>query len=88
MTITQISEWPLQHPGPGLGRGTSRPQKCCHAAKRMTRNIMTLARASTEDRKQDKRDPRRDSSTATVPSNPIQPPFLSDGPEMVRDSHC
>jgi hypothetical protein len=55
----------------------------------MTRNIMTLASASTKDGlKQDKRDPRRDSSSATAPSNPIQPPFLSDGPELVRDSHC
>jgi hypothetical protein len=53
----------------------------------MTRNIMTSA--STKDGlKQDKRDPRRDSSSATAPSNPIQPPFLSDGPELVRDSHC
>jgi hypothetical protein len=49
---------------------------------------MTLASASTKDRQQDKRDPRRDSSSANVPSNPVQPPFLSDGPELVRDSHC
>jgi hypothetical protein len=54
----------------------------------MTRNIMTLASASPKDRQQDKRDPRRDSSSANVPSNPVQPPFLSDGPELVRDSHC
>jgi hypothetical protein len=49
---------------------------------------MTLASASTRDRQQDKRDLRRDSSSANVPSNPVQPPFLSDGPELVRDSHC
>jgi hypothetical protein len=54
----------------------------------MTRNIMALGSAGTKDRQQDKRDPRRDSSSTTVPSNPIQPPFLNDGPELVRDGHC
>jgi hypothetical protein len=49
---------------------------------------MTVTSAGTQDRKQDKRDPRRDPSSATIPSKPIQPPFLSDGPELVRDSHC
>ena len=59
---------------------------------RMTRNMMTLARESTEDRfKHGKREPRRDSSssvTATVPSQPLRLPFLNDGLEAVRDSYC
>jgi hypothetical protein len=53
---------------------------------------MTSARESTEDRfKHGKREPRRDSSssvTATVPSHPLRLPFLNDGLEAVRDSHC
>jgi len=57
--------------------------------RRMTRNIMTLASESSEDRlKQDKREPRRDSSSSTTPSKPVRPSFLSDGLELVRDSHC
>jgi len=48
-----------------------------------------MASESTEDRfKQSKREPRRDSSSSTVPSQPLRPPFLNDGLEGVRDSHC
>lgn len=50
---------------------------------------MTLASESTEDRfKQGKREPRREPSSSTVPSQPLRPPFLSDGLEGVRDSRC
>jgi hypothetical protein len=48
-----------------------------------------LASETTEDRpKQDKRELARDSSASTAPSKPIRAPFLSDGPELVRDGHC
>jgi hypothetical protein len=51
--------------------------------------MMTLASENSEDRlKQGKREPRRDSSSSTAPSKPIRPSFLSDGLELVRDSHC
>jgi hypothetical protein len=55
----------------------------------LMRSMMTLASDSTEDRpKQDKREPHRDSSASPAPSKPIRAPFLSDGPELIRDSHC
>jgi hypothetical protein len=57
--------------------------------RRLTRNMMTFASETTEDGiKQRKREPRRDSSSSTAPSQPLPPPFLSDGLEAVRDSHC
>jgi hypothetical protein len=56
--------------------------------RRMTRNMMTLASESADRFKQGKREPRRDSSSSTVPSQPLRPSFPSDGLELVRDSHC
>jgi hypothetical protein len=51
--------------------------------------MTTLASENTEDRpKQDKRVPHRDSSASTAPVKPIHAPFLSDGPELIRDGHC
>ena len=51
--------------------------------------MTTLAGDSTDDRlKQDNRKPPCDASPADIPSNPIRPPFLSDGLEPVRGSDC
>jgi hypothetical protein len=48
-----------------------------------------MASKSIEDRlKQARREQSRDTSPSTAPSQPVNPPFLSDGPELVRDSHC
>jgi hypothetical protein len=48
-----------------------------------------MASERTEDLlKQGKREPRRDSAPSTAPSKPIRAPFLSDGLESVRDTHC
>ena len=38
--------------------------------------------------KQSKREPRREPSSSTGPSQPVTAPFLSDGIEQIRDSHC
>jgi hypothetical protein len=38
--------------------------------------------------KQSTRETRREPSSSTAPSQPISAPFLSDGIEQVRDSHC
>jgi hypothetical protein len=35
-----------------------------------------------------KRDTRREPSSSTGPSEPVRAPFLNDGIEQVRDSHC
>ncbi|HWL20500.1 MAG TPA: hypothetical protein VNS33_12580 [Bradyrhizobium sp.] len=48
-----------------------------------------MASESTEDRlKQGERETRRASPSSPAPSQPVRPPFLSDGLELVRDSHC
>jgi hypothetical protein len=55
----------------------------------MTGNVVTLTSERTEDRlKQINRDPRRDSSSEQAGSKPMRAPFLNDGLELVRDSHC
>ena len=36
----------------------------------------------------DGREPTRDEDLEQSQAPQIQPPFLSDGPELVRDSHC
>jgi hypothetical protein len=41
-----------------------------------------------ERRKKNQREPRRDSRSTEQTSEPINPPLLIDGPELVRDSHC
>ena len=41
-----------------------------------------------ERRKKNQREPRRDSRSPQQPLEPINPPLISDGPELVRDSHC
>jgi hypothetical protein len=47
-----------------------------------------MASQRNEDRvKQSEREPRRASSPAPR-SEPIRPPFLAEGLELVRDSHC
>jgi hypothetical protein len=47
-----------------------------------------MASQPDEDRlKQSEREPRRTSSSAQR-SEPIRAPFLADGLELVRDSHC
>jgi hypothetical protein len=38
--------------------------------------------------KQDNRETRREPASSTGPSQPVRAPFLSDGLEQVRDSHC
>jgi hypothetical protein len=38
--------------------------------------------------KQGKRETRPEPSSSTGPSQPVTAPFLSDGIEQVRDSHC
>jgi hypothetical protein len=38
--------------------------------------------------KQVELEPRRDLPSSPASSKPISAPFLSDGPESVRDSHC
>jgi hypothetical protein len=35
-----------------------------------------------------KRDTRREPSSSTGSSEPVRAPFLNDGIEQVRDSHC
>lgn len=48
-----------------------------------------MANEGAEDRrKKNQREPRRDSRSSQPPSEPIPPPLISDGPELVRDSHC
>lgn len=41
-----------------------------------------------ERRQKNQREPRRDSRSPERPPEPISPPLISDGPELVRDSHC
>ena len=41
-----------------------------------------------ERRKKNQREPRRDSRSPEQPLEPINPPLISDGPELVRDSRC
>jgi hypothetical protein len=42
-----------------------------------------------EDRRnKNQREPRRDSSSSPPEATPITPPLITDGPELVRDSHC
>jgi hypothetical protein len=36
----------------------------------------------------DEREPTRDEDLEQSQASQIQPPFLSDGPELERDSHC
>jgi hypothetical protein len=48
-----------------------------------------MASQRNEDRvKQSEREPRRASSSSATQSEPIRPPFLAEGLELVRDSHC
>jgi hypothetical protein len=37
---------------------------------------------------QNKREARREASSPARPAQPVCAPFLSDGIEQVRDSHC
>jgi hypothetical protein len=51
--------------------------------------MTTLISDSIENpKKQDNRKPPRDVSSTNVPSDPIRPPFLSDGLEQVRGIDC
>jgi hypothetical protein len=44
---------------------------------------------TTETRsKPSKHEARREPSSSTGPSQPLRAPFLNDGVEQVRDSHC
>jgi hypothetical protein len=36
----------------------------------------------------DENEPTRDEDLEQSPAQQIQPPFLSEGPELMRDSHC
>jgi hypothetical protein len=48
-----------------------------------------MASEPAEDRrKKNQREPRRDSRSSEPQSEPITPPLIIDGPELVRDSHC
>jgi hypothetical protein len=48
-----------------------------------------MSSETTETRfKQGKRETRREPSSSTGPSEPVRAPFLNDGIEQVRDSHC
>ena len=48
-----------------------------------------MTNVSAEDRsKKDQREPRRDSRPSQPEAEPITPPLITDGPELVRDSHC
>ena len=39
-------------------------------------------------RKKNQREPRKDSRSSQREAEPITPPLINDGPELVRDSHC
>jgi hypothetical protein len=43
---------------------------------------------SETGRKQSKRETRREQSSSKAPAQPVSAPFLSDGIEQIRDSHC
>ncbi|MGQ0685081.1 MAG: hypothetical protein ACT4OC_22165 [Bradyrhizobium sp.] len=49
---------------------------------------MTGKKPSPRRPKKDERQPPRDSRGDEPVSEPGLPPFLNDGPELVRDSHC
>jgi hypothetical protein len=44
--------------------------------------------AAEDQPKKNQRQPRRDSRPDDSQSEPITPPLIVDGPELVRDSHC
>jgi hypothetical protein len=39
-------------------------------------------------RKKNQREPRRGFRSSEPQSEPVTPPLMIDGPELVRDSHC
>jgi hypothetical protein len=41
-----------------------------------------------ERRKKNQREPARESRPSQPEAEPITPPLVTDGPELVRDSHC
>jgi hypothetical protein len=41
-----------------------------------------------ERRKKNQREPRGDHRPSQPEAEPITPPLITDGPELVRDSHC
>jgi hypothetical protein len=41
-----------------------------------------------EQRNDNERERPRAVRPSKAPSEPILPPLMSDGPEMIRDSHC
>jgi hypothetical protein len=47
-----------------------------------------MASERNDRRTDDERERRRVSRPSRAPSEPILPPLISDGPELVRDSHC
>ena len=50
-------------------------------------DIMDYDKAS-ERRQKNQRQPRRDLPSSKPVAEQVSPPFLTDGPEAVRDSHC
>ncbi|WP_444841177.1 hypothetical protein [Bradyrhizobium sp.] len=56
--------------------------------QRMEHDDMTGKKPSPRRPKKDERQPPRDSRGDEPVSEPGLPPFLNDGPELVRDSHC
>jgi hypothetical protein len=44
--------------------------------------------AAEQRRKKNQREPRRESHSSQPEAEPITPPLITDGPELVRDSHC
>ena len=47
-----------------------------------------MSSESTETPFKHKHETRPEPASPTAPSQPIRAPFLSDGLEQVRDSHC